>query len=338
MSTFFKDTPAVLRRLASLSTLAFLVPDSPLKRWWASNPDVFAQEQCFLDRLGNFTSLTDVVFPSGNHWRAWVDIGTDVVRWEPATLGSTSFDDAAASFLEHWWWSSDASAGLVEVAPPFVLSSRRPTGVMPPQPWKTSPCSTPRSGSPMLHSVSSRSSTPVPTHVEDIIVLSHRHRDHISDGESDDTDDDEDEDCELQLFEGDRLDTNVSMDDPHLQLELEFDLDAELAKHVGLHAVTIGNDDDILVDDDDDDDEEYESVSPPRPSNPTSALTMEDVSSLFSMSDDEDDFEPISVSSWSMGSQRGSEAMEHEMEMIPGCHSLYHAELNPAKRRMAIYL
>lgn len=309
---------------------------------------MFSQEQCFLDRLGSCTALTDVVFPSGNYWKAYVDIEFDGVKWEPAYLGSSSFDSLPCSFLEHWWWSSDASAGLVEIVPPsaYVLASLRPASVVPPLPWKTAPTSTIRSKSPLHHRLTkprSRSSTPTPIDVEDIIITQNDDLHSVQDGEP-----------ELQLFES----GSISFDDvdPHLRLEMEldFDLDAELEKHDRECRMKVDAEVEVQAEDDEEsDEEESERVSPPRPSNPTSSFRLDDVTPLFAMESDEDDSEEEDddedgdTNDWRSGSAPAKK-QEPDRHTAPTAYLPYTWEtdstpysptaLNPAKRRMAIYL
>lgn len=166
-----------------------------------------------------------------------VELGCDLVKWEPADLTAKEQD---ASFLEQWWWSSEASTGLVEVAPCESLVASRPINVAPPQPWKTpfaasSSYSFPSSCSEEVlmgggympsRYIASRATTPAPIDIEvdDLVVLPPH----------DDSDDDDDA---MRLFDAE-LDL---LDDPRASLE----------RDVGVSSLSWDPDDDDAMGSDD---------------------------------------------------------------------------------------
>jgi len=269
--------------------------------------------------------LTHVRFPSGNLWSSWCDVSAGAVHWEPAPLETNPYARRPAATLSEtslhqWWWASDSSVALVEIAPPDLLASRRPPNVAPPVPWKR-PCakSYPRidvDAHQWLPPSYRRSTTPLsaPIDVDDVddIVFSRQA-----------TDEDDEDDEHLRLID-------VDLEDAHAQLELELGWKTRMDMD-RLGSPTSG--DESSGDDDDEIDRYAAPRGQQRSMNTACGPHALEVQGLFPSDDDQCDT-LRAASNWSAAS---SEIDDDDIDGEVEVSTTWSGPMNLAKRRMSIY-
>jgi hypothetical protein len=260
--------------------------------------------------------LTQIRFPSGNRWSSWCDVSAGAVHWEPASLEASPCTrhakaTSSESPLLQWWWASDSSVALVEIAPPDLLAACRPPNVVPPAPWRRpciqSPARNNSDVSQWLPPSYRRSTTPVSVSIDiDDIVFPREPVDEDDDGEH------------LRLID-------IDLEDVHAQLELE------LGWGTTMEIEPLGSPTSGEESSGDEDDDEY--AAPRRQQRNLSTACAPhalEVQALFS--DDAQSEASCDASNWS-GSDRDDDEIDSEVEVS----ATWSGPLNLAKRRMGIY-